>query len=55
MGHAVVGSGTMLKAGRTRIQVPMRSLVFILFYNLPNPSGRTMTLWLTEPLTEMNI
>jgi hypothetical protein len=25
------------------------------FFNLPNPSGRTMALGLTQPLTEMSI
>jgi len=25
------------------------------FFHLYNPSGRTMALWLTQPLTEMSI
>jgi hypothetical protein len=25
------------------------------FFNLPNPSSRTMALWLTQPLTEISI
>jgi hypothetical protein len=40
----------MLQAGRSRGQVPMRSLDF---FNWPNPSGRTMALGSTQPLTEM--
>jgi hypothetical protein len=47
----VVGWGTMLQAGRSRAQVLMRSLDF---FNYPNPSGRTMALGSTQPLTEMN-
>jgi hypothetical protein len=27
---------------------------FIGFFNWPNPSSRTMTLWSTQPLTEMS-
>jgi hypothetical protein len=34
---SVVGWGTMLQAGRSRIRVPMRWI----FFNLPNPSSRT--------------
>jgi hypothetical protein len=45
-------SGTMLQAGRSRVQVPMRSLDF--FCNWPNPSSRTMALGSTQPLTEMS-
>jgi hypothetical protein len=45
----VVGSGTMLQAGRSRVQFPMRSLNF---FNLPTPSSRTMTLGSTQPLTK---
>jgi hypothetical protein len=41
----------MLQAGRARARVPMRSLDF---FNLPNPSSRTMTLGSTQPLTEMS-
>jgi hypothetical protein len=39
----------MLQAGRSRDRVPMRWI----FSNLPNPSGRTMALGSTQPLTEM--
>jgi hypothetical protein len=48
----VVGWGTMLQAGRWRARVPMR---LGSFFNLPNPSSRTMTLGSTRPLTEMII
>jgi hypothetical protein len=47
----VFGWGTMLQAGRSRVQFPMRSLYF---FNLPNPSSRTMALGSTQPLTEMS-
>jgi hypothetical protein len=40
---SVVGWGTML-------QVPMRWI----FFNLPNPSSRTMALGSTQPLREMS-
>jgi hypothetical protein len=40
----------MLQAGRSRDRVPMRWI----FSNLPNPSGRTMALGSTQPLTEMS-
>jgi hypothetical protein len=49
---SVVGWVTMLQAGRPRVRVPMRSLGF--FFNLPNPSSRTMALGSTQPLTEMS-
>jgi hypothetical protein len=39
----------MLRAGRLRVQVPVK---WILFFNLPNPSSRTMALGSTQPLTE---
>jgi hypothetical protein len=42
----------MLQVGRSRVHVPMRSLDF--FFNLPNPSSRTMALESTQPLTEMS-
>jgi hypothetical protein len=45
----IVSRGTMLRAGRSRDRVP-RSLIF--FFNLPDPSGSTMALGLTQPLTE---
>jgi hypothetical protein len=41
----------MLQAGRSRVQVLMRSLYF---FNLPDPSRHTMTLRSTQPLTEMS-
>jgi hypothetical protein len=41
----------MLQAGKSRDRVPMR---WILFFNLPNPSSRTMALGSTQPLTEMS-
>jgi hypothetical protein len=41
----------MLQAGRSRVQIPMRSLDF---FQLPNPSSRTMALGSTQPLTEMS-
>jgi hypothetical protein len=41
----------MLQAGRPRDRISMRSLDF---FNVPNPSSRTMTLGLTQPLTEMS-
>jgi hypothetical protein len=40
----------MLQAGRSRNHVPMRWI----FSNLHNPSGRSMALGLTQPLTEMS-
>jgi hypothetical protein len=40
----------MLQAGRSRIRFPIRSLDF---FNLPNPSSRTMALGSIQPLTEM--
>jgi hypothetical protein len=46
-----VGLGTALQTGRTRVRFPMMSLDF---FHLQNPSGRTMALVLTQPLTEMS-
>jgi hypothetical protein len=43
---SVVGWGTMLQAGRSRDRVPIRWI----FFNLPNPSSRTMALGSTQPL-----
>jgi hypothetical protein len=40
----------MLQAVRSRVRVPMRWI----FFNLPNPFSRTMTLGSTQPLTEMS-
>jgi hypothetical protein len=37
-------------AGRSWVRVPMRWI----FSNLPNPSGHTMALGLTQPLTEIS-
>jgi hypothetical protein len=39
----------MLQAGRLRVRILMRWI----FSNLPNPSGCTMALGSTQPLTEM--
>jgi hypothetical protein len=41
----------MLQAGRSRVRFPMRLLDF---FNLPNPSSRTMDLGSTQPLTEVS-
>jgi hypothetical protein len=41
----------MVQAGRSRDGVPMRWI----FFNLPNPSIRTMALGSTQPLAEMSI
>jgi hypothetical protein len=41
----------MLQAGRSQVEVPMRSLNF---FSIPNSSSRTTALGLTQPLTEMN-
>jgi hypothetical protein len=46
----VVGWGTMLQAGKSRVWLPMRLLDF---FNWPNPSNRTKALGSTQPLTEM--
>jgi hypothetical protein len=46
---SVVGRGTMLQAGRSPVRVPDE----VDFFNLPNPSGPTMALVSTQPLTEM--
>jgi hypothetical protein len=50
-GGRVVGSGTMLQAGRSRVQLLTRSF----FFNLPNPSTITTAMGSTRPLTEINI
>jgi hypothetical protein len=50
-GGSVVGWATMLQAGRSQVQVPMRLLNF---FNWPNPSSRTMVLGSIQPLTEMS-
>jgi hypothetical protein len=49
---SVVGWGTMLQAGRSRIWFPTTSLDF---FNWPNPSSRTVALGLTQRLREMSI
>jgi hypothetical protein len=43
---------TMLQAERSRVRVPMK---WNFFFNLPNPSSRTMGVGSTQPLTEMSI
>jgi hypothetical protein len=40
----------MLQVGRSRVRVPDE----VNFFNLPNPSSRTMTQESTQPLTEMS-
>jgi hypothetical protein len=40
----------MLQAGRSPVRVPDG----VDFFNLPNPSSRTMALGSTQPLTEMS-
>jgi hypothetical protein len=45
----VVGCGTIIKAGRSRVRVPMWWI-----FNLFNPSSRTMAQGLAQPLTEMS-
>jgi hypothetical protein len=40
----------MLQAGRSRVRVPDE----VDFFNLPNPSSRTMALGSIQPLTEMS-
>jgi hypothetical protein len=47
---SVVGWGTMLQTGRSRVRVSMRWILF----NWPNPSSRTMALGSTQPITEMS-
>jgi hypothetical protein len=48
---SVVGWGTMLQAGRSRVPVPVMSLNF---HNWLNSSSRTMALGSTQPLTGMS-
>jgi hypothetical protein len=45
-----VGWGTVPQAGRSRIRIAMTSLYV---FNVPNPTNRTVTLGLTQRLTEM--
>jgi hypothetical protein len=40
----------VLQAGRSPVRVPDE----VDFFNLPNPSSRTMALGSTQPLTEMS-
>jgi hypothetical protein len=40
----------MLQAGRSLVRVPDE----VDFFNLPNPSSRTMALGSTQPLTKMS-
>jgi hypothetical protein len=47
---SVVGWGTMLQAGRSRVRVPMRWI----FFNWPNSSSGIMALGSTQPLAEMS-
>jgi hypothetical protein len=41
----------MLQAGRSRVQVPMRSLDFL---NSPNPTDLIIAMGSTQPLTEIS-
>jgi hypothetical protein len=45
---SIVGWNTMLQAGRFPVGVPNE----VDFFNLPNPSSRTMALGPTQPLTK---
>jgi hypothetical protein len=47
---SLVGLGTMLQAGSSRVRVPMRWN----FFNFPDPSSHTMALGSNQPLTEMS-
>jgi hypothetical protein len=47
---SVVSWGTMLRAGRSRVSVPLEPMNV---FNLPNPSNSTMALELTQPVTEI--
>jgi hypothetical protein len=47
----VIGWGTMLQAGRSRVQFPDE---VIGFFNWRNPSSRIMALGSTQPLAEMS-
>jgi hypothetical protein len=48
---SVVGLGTTLQAGRSRDRIPDE----VDFFNLPNPSSRTMALGSTQPMSTRNI
>jgi hypothetical protein len=41
----------MIQEGRSRVRFPMR---FLDFFNLSNPTSRTVSLGSTQPLTEMS-
>jgi hypothetical protein len=45
------GWGTAIQTGRSRVRFPMLSLEF---FHKHNPSGRTMALGSTQPLTEIS-
>jgi hypothetical protein len=45
--HTGYDGGTVLQAGRSRVRSPE-----VDFFNLPNPSSRTMAHGSTQPLTE---
>jgi hypothetical protein len=49
--NSLLGSGTMLQAGRSWFRFLMRLLDF---FNLPNPSSSNMAPGLTQSLTEMS-
>jgi hypothetical protein len=46
----MVSTGPILQAGRSPVRAPYE----VDFFNLPNPSSRTMALGSTQPLTEMS-
>jgi hypothetical protein len=48
--RSAVGWGTMLQAGWLPVQAPGK----VDFFNLPNPSSRTVGLGSTQPVTEMS-
>jgi hypothetical protein len=47
---SAVGKGKLLQAGRSPVRVPDK----VDFFNLPNPSSRTMALGLNQPLIKVN-
>jgi hypothetical protein len=50
LGHAVIGWGTMLQTGMSRVRFPIN----LFFFNLPNISSRTMVLGLAQSLREIS-
>jgi hypothetical protein len=48
---SIVGSGTMLQSCKVAGPIPSEAIGF---FNLPNPSSRTMALGCTQLLTEMS-